>query len=62
MAVRMDDAGGVGAAGSVRVISRRHSAYRDHYALLFGWIFLIDAAMLAIAIARGYEALHAFAR
>ena len=36
------------------------SAYRDHYALLFGWIFLIDAAMLAIAVARGYEPLHAF--
>jgi uncharacterized membrane protein len=36
------------------------SAYRDHYALLFGWIVLIDAAMLAIAIARSYEALHAF--
>ncbi len=36
------------------------SAYRDHYALLFGWIFLIDAAMLAIAVARGYEVLHAF--
>ena len=36
------------------------SAYRDHYALLFGWIFLIDAALLAIAVARGYEVLHAF--
>ena len=37
-----------------------NSAYRDHYALLFGWIFLIDAALLAIAVARSYEALHAF--
>ena len=37
-----------------------NSAYRDHYALLFGWIFLIDAALLAIAIARRYEVLHAF--
>ncbi len=36
------------------------AAYRDHYALLFGWIVLIDAALLAIAIARSYEALHAF--
>ena len=36
------------------------SAYREHYALLFGWIVLIDAALLAIAIARGTEALHAF--
>ena len=36
------------------------SAYRDHYALLFGWIFLIDAALLAIAVARRYEVLHAF--
>ena len=43
-----------------RCISPPSSAYRDHYALLFGWIFLIDAALLAIAIARRYEVLHAF--
>ena len=33
--------------------------FRDHYALLFGWVFLIDAGLLAIAIARSREMLHA---
>ena len=36
------------------------SEYSAHYRLLFGWVFLIDIAMLALAIARGYEGLHAF--
>jgi len=34
--------------------------YREHYQLLFGWIFLIDLALFALAMARGYGALHAF--
>jgi uncharacterized membrane protein len=33
--------------------------FRDHYALLFGWVFLIDAGLLAIAIARSNGTLHA---
>ena len=36
------------------------SSYREHYALMFGWLFLIDAGLLALAIARSTEALHAF--
>ncbi|HEX6215324.1 MAG TPA: DUF2339 domain-containing protein, partial [Vicinamibacterales bacterium] len=36
------------------------SEYREHYALIFGWIFLIDAGLLVLAIARSIEALHAF--
>jgi hypothetical protein len=36
------------------------SEYSEHYRLLFGWIFLIDAALLALALARGHHALHAF--
>lgn len=35
------------------------SQYREHYRLLFGWVFLIDAALLALAMARRQEALHA---
>ena len=59
--VRVDDAGGVGAAAAVRASISRRSAgiQRDHYALLFGWLFLIDAGLLAIAIARSRELLHA---
>ena len=34
------------------------SEYRQHYRLLFGWVFLIDVALLALALARGYQALH----
>jgi uncharacterized membrane protein len=34
------------------------TAYRDQYALVFGWIALIDVALLALAIARSNEALH----
>ena len=30
------------------------SEYREHYRLLFGWVFLIDVALLALALARGY--------
>ncbi|MDO8681481.1 MAG: DUF2339 domain-containing protein [Acidobacteriota bacterium] len=33
--------------------------FRDHYALLFGWMFLIAAGLLAIAIAQSREILHA---
>lgn len=33
--------------------------FRDHYALLFGWVFLIDAGLLAVAIAHSRELLHA---
>jgi len=33
--------------------------FREHYALIFGWIVLIDLALLALAIARSLEALHA---
>src|SRR5688572_4722271 len=36
------------------------SNYREHYALIFGWLFLIDVGLLALAIARSAEALHAF--
>ena len=36
------------------------SNYREHYALIFGWLFLIDVGLLALAIARSTEALHAF--
>jgi uncharacterized membrane protein len=36
------------------------SEFSSHYRLLFGWVFLIDIALLALALARGYEALHAF--
>ena len=36
------------------------SSYREHYALMFGWLFLIDAGLLALAIARSTEGLHAF--
>ena len=36
------------------------SSYREHYALIFGWLFLIDAGLLALAIARSTESLHAF--
>ena len=36
------------------------SSYREHYALIFGWLFLIDAGLLALAIARSTEGLHAF--
>ena len=36
------------------------SEYREHYALIFGWILLIDAGLLVLAIARSIEALHAF--
>ena len=36
------------------------SSYREHYALIFGWLFLIDSALLALAIARSIEGLHAF--
>ena len=36
------------------------STYREHYALIFGWLFLIDAGLLALAIARSTEGLHAF--
>ena len=32
--------------------------FRDHYALLFGWVFLISAGLLAIAIAQSREILH----
>jgi hypothetical protein len=32
--------------------------FRDHFALLFGWVFLIDAGLLAIAITRSREILH----
>ena len=35
------------------------SAYRDHYALMFGWLLLIDIGLLAVAIARSAEVLHA---
>lgn len=35
------------------------SAYREQYALIFGWILLIDVALFAIAVARSYELLHA---
>jgi uncharacterized membrane protein len=35
------------------------SDYREHYALIFGWILLIDAALLALSIARSVESLHA---
>ena len=34
--------------------------YSAHYRLLLGWVFLIDLAMLTLALARGHEALHAF--
>src|SRR5688500_10076505 len=36
------------------------SSYREHYALIFGWLLLIDAGLLALAIARSTEALPAF--
>lgn len=32
--------------------------FRDHYALIFGWIFLIDVALFAIAITRPEQILH----
>ena len=35
------------------------SSFREHYALIFGWIVLIDVALLALAIARRQEILHA---
>lgn len=33
--------------------------YSEHYALIFGWILLIDAGLLALTIARRLETLHA---
>jgi uncharacterized membrane protein len=33
--------------------------FRDHYALIFGWLLLIDIGLLALAIARSTELLHA---
>ena len=33
--------------------------FREHYALIFGWLLLIDIALLALAIARSSEFLHA---
>jgi uncharacterized membrane protein len=35
------------------------SEYRDQYALIFGWLLLIDIGLLAVAIARKTELLHA---
>jgi hypothetical protein len=34
------------------------TAYRDQYLLVFGWIALIDLALLTLAIARANEVLH----
>jgi hypothetical protein len=33
-------------------------AYGHHYALLFGFLFLLDAGLFAVAVARGTEILH----
>jgi uncharacterized membrane protein len=35
------------------------SGYREHYALIFGWLLLIDAGLLAVSIARSADILHA---
>ena len=35
------------------------SGFREHYALIFGWLLLIDIGLLAVAIARSTELLHA---
>ena len=35
------------------------SGFRDQYALIFGWLLLIDIALVALAIARSAELLHA---
>ena len=40
-------------------MSPRCRRFRDHYALLFGWMFLISADLLAVAIAQSREMLHA---
>ena len=43
-----------------RSISPLQPQFRDHYALLFGWMLLIDVGLLAMAIARSRsEMLHA---
>ena len=35
------------------------SGFRDQYALIFGWLLVIDIGLLAVAIARSAELLHA---
>ena len=49
----------VGAPAPVRGVPRRDPAYGANAGLLFGFLLLVDLGLLALAIARGDELLHA---